>query len=64
MTVAETSTWERIARVAQAAGVVSVQASCSPADAYLLMTARAETTARSIEQVAAAVLEHRARFDD
>ena len=60
---AELSTWDRIARVAQATGVVSVQASCSPDDAYVLMTARGQISGRSIEQVATAILEHRSRFD-
>lgn len=54
---------ERIATIAQASGIVSVQAECSPGEAYIPMTARGEVTRRSIESVAAGVLDHSIRFE-
>jgi len=63
MTAREPKVWDRIAQVAQASGMVSVQANCTPDEAYILMTARGEMTRRSIEQVAVAVLAHSTRFD-
>ena len=63
MTAQELTPWERIVTVAQASGIVVVQAQCTPSQAYILMTARGELTRRSIEEVAVGVLAHSTRFD-
>jgi AmiR/NasT family two-component response regulator len=49
--------------VAQASGMVSVQAHCTPNEAIEIMKARAEATACTLEEIAAAVLDHSIRFD-
>lgn len=48
--------------VAQAAGMVSVQAECSIDEASAMLRERAESTAQSVQLVAKAVVERRARF--
>lgn len=49
--------------VAQAAGMVSVQANCTPDHALELMTARARKCGSAVEEVAKAVVDRRVRFD-
>ncbi len=49
--------------VAQASGMVSVQADCTPEQALRLMTERAEATGARVEEVARAVIERATRFD-
>jgi len=50
-------------RVAQAAGMVSVQAECTPDRALALMTERAEKDGYKVEEIAKAVVERVIRFD-
>jgi hypothetical protein len=50
--------------VAQASGMVSVQAGCTPDDALALMTARAKKCGSKVEDMAKAVVDRRVRFDD
>jgi AmiR/NasT family two-component response regulator len=50
-------------QVAQASGMVSVQAGCTPDQALALMNARAEKCGRKVEEIAVAVVERRIRFD-
>ena len=50
-------------RVAQASGMVSVQADCGPSHAIVLMRARAEQTDRTLEQIATAVIAREIRFE-
>jgi hypothetical protein len=49
--------------VAQASGMVSVQADCTPEQALTLMTERADTTGSKVEEVARAVVDRLTRFD-
>ena len=49
--------------VAAAAGMVSVQAGCTPDDALVLITARAEKCGSDVEDIAKAVVDRRVRFD-
>jgi hypothetical protein len=51
------------AAVAQASGMVSVQASCTCAEAVVLMTERAAETHHTLSEVAAGVLQRSVRFD-
>jgi len=51
------------AAVAQASGMVSVQANCSVDEAFLLMEARAYASDASLEAVAHAVLHGDITFD-
>jgi hypothetical protein len=53
-----TSGHERIAKLAQAQGRVSVQANCSIAEALTLMEDRAALTHRTVDEIAAAVCRH------
>ena len=57
------SEWSRVGiRVAQASGMVAVQADCSPDAALRLMKERAEATGVSLSDIAVALLERRTRF--
>ena len=47
---------ERVSRVAEAIGMLSVQADCTPDEAFALMRACAHVGAKSVEEVAAAVV--------
>ena len=51
------------AEIAQAQGMVSVQADCTVHEALILMNARARTSRLRLEQVAAAVIDRDIRFD-
>ena len=53
---------ELSASVSQAAGMVSVQAECTVAEALVLMKDRAQVTGMQLLDVAAETLEHRIRF--
>jgi hypothetical protein len=55
--------WERTARVSQAAGMVSVQADCSPDDALALMADRALIEHISLVALALGVIERTIRFN-
>ena len=48
--------------VAQASGMVSVQADCSIGAAMVLMQSRARVTGQTLEQIAAAVLDRTTTF--
>ena len=48
--------------VAQAAGMVSVQADCTVEEAVVLMATRAASTHQTLEQIARAVVELEIRF--
>ena len=48
--------------VNQAAGMVSVQANCLIQDAFVLMDARADDDNRTLEEIAAAVIERSIHF--
>jgi hypothetical protein len=50
-------------RVAQASGMVSVQAKCHFTEAIALMEARAEATGVTLEDIARAVVNRELRFD-
>lgn len=57
-------TWvHRSAKVIQAAGMVSVQASCTVEEAIVLMEQRAHESHQTRAQVAEAVVARRVRFD-
>jgi ANTAR domain len=57
------SQWSGVGiRVAQASGMVSAQAECSPDTALRLMKEHAEATDISLTDIAVAVLERRTRF--
>jgi hypothetical protein len=60
----EISGSDRVAVIAQAMGMISVQVHCSVDDALLLMQARAQSSGWDLEQVAIVVVERRIRFDD
>jgi len=49
---------ERVLKVAQAQGRVSVQADCSISDALTLMEDRASLTQHTLDEIAAAVCRH------
>lgn len=49
-------------RVAQAAGIVSVQAECSVEDAFAMIEERAESTVTTVEHIAFLVVERQVRF--
>ena len=49
--------------IAQAQGMVSVQAGCSLGDALMLMNARAHTRHQKLEEIAAAIVLGDIRFD-
>lgn len=52
------TTWDgQSRRVAQASGMVSVQAACTIEEAVVLMQARADETLHTLEQIAGAVVE-------
>jgi len=55
--------WERTARVSQAAGMVSVQAGCCPDHALSLMADRAVIEHITLLALALAVIEHTIRFN-
>jgi hypothetical protein len=61
--VPEPTTWEYRSRIAQASGMVSVQADCSLDAAVLLMVERAEVDHLSIWGLAGAVLDRSMRFN-
>jgi hypothetical protein len=48
--------------VAQASGMISVEAHCSMNHAVVLMVTRAQETNRTLEQIAAAVVDREIRF--
>ena len=52
-----------IYRVAQASGMVSVQAHCTPDEAVVLMIERAAETRQTVREVAIAIVERKMRFD-
>jgi ANTAR domain len=52
------------ARVIQASGMVSAQASCTPDEAMVLMQTRARETHVTLDQVATRVLDRTMRFDE
>jgi hypothetical protein len=52
------------ALVHQAVGIVSVQADCELAEAFLLLTARAKSTGVPVHTIALAVVTDVLRFDD
>ena len=54
---------QHTARVSQAAGMVSVQAECSPNDALSLMAERAQLEHVSLWALARGVIEHTIRFN-
>jgi AmiR/NasT family two-component response regulator len=56
------TTTERDTRVAQAAGMVSVQAECTVDEAYELLRKHARASLQSLADVAADVVERRTRF--
>ena len=57
------STWEELTyKVAQAQGIISVQASCTVADAPVMMTERAQVHHQTLADVADAVVARRIRF--
>ena len=57
--------WERYSdRVAQASGMVAVQAACNLAAAIALMERLAADSDRALEEVAALVIEREIRFGD
>jgi hypothetical protein len=49
--------------VAQASGIVSVQANCSVNHAVVLMVTRAQETNATLEQIAISVIDQLTRFD-
>ena len=49
--------------VAQASGMVSVQADCTCDRALVLMTERAQKCGSRVEEIATAVIERRIRFE-
>jgi len=51
------------ATVAQAQGMVSVQVPCTLDEALLILSARARSDERSVDQVASAVVAGELRFD-
>jgi AmiR/NasT family two-component response regulator len=55
---------EHIARVAQAQGVVSVQAACSTAEALDLMKDRAIVQGQTLDEVVEALLDRSIRFGE
>ena len=58
-----TTIWTRYGdRVAQAAGMVSVQADCSTDEAFVMMQRRALEDGWTLDAVAAAVVDRRIRF--
>jgi hypothetical protein len=57
-----TSPWERVTKLAQAQGRVSVQANCSMAEALALMQERADETKHTLDDIADAVGQHRIWF--
>jgi len=57
-----TSRWERVTKLAQAQGRVSVQANCTIDEALVLMQERAEETTHTLDEIAEAVGQHRIWF--
>jgi len=57
-----TSPWERVTKLAQAQGRVSVQANCTMAEALVLMQERADETKHTLDEIADAVGQHRIWF--
>jgi AmiR/NasT family two-component response regulator len=49
--------------IAQASGMVSVQAQCTPDEALVLLDERAADTRQTLKEVALAVVEQKTRFD-
>ena len=54
--------WDRTATVAQAQGIVTVQADCSLDEALQMMTDRAQVTHQSLLQIAEGVVAHHIWF--
>jgi hypothetical protein len=53
---------ERVTKLAQAQGRVSVQANCTIAEALVLMQQRADDTKHTLDEIADAVGQHRMWF--
>lgn len=58
------SEWELIARIAQAQGMVCVQAQCTLPEALALMRDRATITHQTLDEIADAVLDRTIRFGE
>lgn len=56
------SPWERVTKLAQAQGRVSVQANCTIAHALVLMQERADETKHTLDEIVDAVGQHRIWF--
>jgi len=57
------STWEELTyRVAQAQGMISVQASCTVAEALDMMNDRAQVQHKTLADIADGVVDRRIRF--
>jgi hypothetical protein len=54
--------WDRTAKVAQAQGVVSVQADCTLDEALRMLVERAQVSHQSLSQIASDVVAHRIWF--
>jgi AmiR/NasT family two-component response regulator len=54
--------WDRTAKLAQAQGVVSVQADCTVDEALRMLLERAQVSHRSLTQIANDVVAHRIWF--
>src|SRR5580693_2875406 len=63
MSVDRQTLWGQMSRVAQASGMVSVQADCSCDSAMMLMQAEADRRGTNIEDLAKAVLARTVRFE-
>jgi hypothetical protein len=57
-----TSAWERVTKLAEAQGRVSVQANCTTDQALVLMQERAAQTVHTLEEIVDAVASHRIWF--
>ena len=56
------SAWERVTRLAQSQGRVSIQADCTLDQALGLMVERAAQTKRTLDEIADGVATHHIRF--
>ncbi len=62
MTIRAMSAWERVTKLGQAQGRVSVQADCTIAEALVLMQERAAQTKHTLDEIADAVAKHQIWF--